>query len=988
MAPYFISFFAVIDMKAKAMGWSRASLGTFLIFAFVILIAPTAPWGRDSLRIVVDEATGAQVSLPEEFLTSRKPSKFGSNWVSTDRNVNVDTLRFPAQQTLKAVFDKLHQVRGRTFSRNDWRGVKFTLEGKDKDGSTFLIEVQQGTAGLDDLRGLSVVCERPQRGCDELRARIAQSFQPFPSAAGAASLSETAMLQPQEHEPAGPVSPYAIGGVVLNGAVAQTQAYSCKLSAAMEDVRWCQKLGSGSNDGLPDTVMQGANGSAIYLVSQQNRGVSSKEEAERNINERSRLLGEQPTKIYWRSEDRPDSVIAVWGQLRLEDLIYPDWNIDDGNTNVQLVNIEGSKGSLDATRGEGSLYRIIGGKGLLYSASIGGAGSGFSRLIAIDAGKVSTSQFHSKMSAVLRKDQSLAANDFSLWVGVAGAARRLARDTSPSEANAALDAVFAKASSQKFRSHAWAILPGGVQEGLGAGEYRTIDIYPPKTTYVDIRKDIERYLASEPKDRFREFSYYVIGDFDGALKTDPASVIAPVLHYAAGHRIIASLAFEASDALKKRVPNLEEYDFVPREERDDPVAEPVNRSIRLINRFEDVFHGDLSTLVPNFVSRAEVARPHFEAVLQSKTSPLADDAAYMLSWIDFYSGKYEDAVAQFERAMSRGNTDYKRPAAMKQMVRMMQEQYEPEKQSALVGTNLTFAQQPALWYVAARSGYRLFKYQFVIDVTKQALDSLKIPLDRLPGTTDANLIDEDLTRIDASWAEEKNAPEIIYLYQASTELLDYSQLVARLSTVDPAQFSKRARQIIVKYSLLLDAPERKEGQPASASAESHKDLRQALHLIDVTLEALPHTPAYETLREWLHYRKTRIAMIFVPETVEGVVAAMEADVPQSKLMDDALAELLYFEGTKRNLKAAEATFKKIQEKYPDGNAVDNAYTWMAKIYRCVGRPVEAEKLNREIIRKFPFSRHALLAEGRLASKETDACGLPEEAELVAWRYRR
>ena len=67
-------------------------------------------------------------------------------------------------------------------------------------------------------------------------------------------------------------------------------------------------------------------------------------------------------------------------------------------------------------------------------------------------------------------------------------------------------------------------------------------------------------------------------------------------------------------------------------------------------------------------------------------------------------------------------------------------------------------------------------------------------------------------------------------------------------------------------------------------------------------------------------------------------------------------------------------------KYPDGNGVDNAYSWMAIILRCDGRREEAEKVNKEIISRFPLTRHAKYALERIADPNRwvssySGCGL-------------
>ena len=62
--------------------------------------------------------------------------------------------------------------------------------------------------------------------------------------------------------------------------------------------------------------------------------------------------------------------------------------------------------------------------------------------LAIDASQIATSQYETKLLAVLQKDQSLAGGDVTLWPDIAYATRRLARDTTPDHANETLDAVF------------------------------------------------------------------------------------------------------------------------------------------------------------------------------------------------------------------------------------------------------------------------------------------------------------------------------------------------------------------------------------------------------------------------------------------------------------------------------------------------------------------------------------------------------------------
>jgi TolA-binding protein len=145
-------------------------------------------------------------------------------------------------------------------------------------------------------------------------------------------------------------------------------------------------------------------------------------------------------------------------------------------------------------------------------------------------------------------------------------------------------------------------------------------------------------------------------------------------------------------------------------------------------------------------------------------------------------------------------------------------------------------------------------------------------------------------------------------------------------------------------------------------------------LIDATLAAVPKTADFGTLREWLHYRKIRVSVAFAPDGVAAAAAGMEQEFPMSDLLDDALAEQIFAQGlVQGEVDGAQATFRKLLEKYPRGNAIDNAHTWMAIMYRCEGRTQDAQNMNRDIIRRFPNSRHAVYARKRMT--EPDGCGM-------------
>ncbi len=342
----------------------------------------------------------------------------------------------------------------------------------------------------------------------------------------------------------------------------------------------------------------------------------------------------------------------------------------------------------------------------------------------------------------------------------------------------------------------------------------------------------------------------------------------------------------------------------------------------------------------------------------------------MLGWLAFHRGKPEEALGYFSQAMVLGNSDYNFPAT--RMALRILRQYSPREQMTIVELNPDLAHQPALWYVAARAAYRDLDYALAMDAAQRALKALNVPPDRLPATTDPKRIDEAIQKINPELRGDYNMSEIPYLLEASLEISQYLAYLKLTATERPDTVINRARGIIIKYSKLIDDQER-AGQRGSGELV-HRDLRQALHLIDMTLWSAPKNAQYARLREWLYYRKARISAVFAPETTREAIVAMEREFPNSRLLPNALAEELYAEGVMmRDLNTAQRTFQKLLGNYPTSNAIDNAYTWMAIIFRCEGRADDAQNMNRTIISRFPGTRHAMYAVERMANPT--GCGL-------------
>ena len=766
-----------------------------------------------------------------------------------------------------------------------------------------------------------------------------------------------------------PPGQYAVEGFTLaDRNVSNNQnykSYSCKASDDFAEALRCERSqqlrSNGRNVTVSNTLIHTQDGTPIYVMSNAAPISHNRSAVQNEINMASNKIGERPAKVIWIPENgaNPTAVIAVWGEVKLEEVAGEAlFAISEGKSPHLGVLVD-SLGDLKQSADKGfPVYRVTGGTGFVYATSFGN-GVGHQHYVAVDALQLATRQFQASVENVLRRDQSLASDDYSLWPEVALAARRLALDTSPQAATAQLDKVFQNSASKKLYSRVWPVLPGGPIQHLPAAEYWPVDIYGPGTEHPNIRRELQRVVSESPSDPFIEFAYYVLGDFDNALRSKTNSVISDAIHYARGHAVIESILKDAVAAVNSR----------KKKDADDP--EGVIGRLLYVNENGDMYDNKLlGSFIPNFGQRAALAKPDLEAVLVHQAGHHADDAAYYLAWLGFQQGDAREALRYLSQAVVVGNGDYEL-AALRLTVRI-QSANTPDEQFRIVDSDPNFAKQPVLWYVAARSAYRAYDYTATVRELQRALSALNVPIDRLPATTDPQRLEVAIERINPDLNNDLNFVELPYLLQASKEFLEYETYLKSAATERPDVLAKRARTIIVKYSMLLDPPQKSAGPLPVA----HKDLRQALHIIDETIEEVAAGPAYTSLRQWLYYRKVRISAVYAPETVPGIIAVMEREFSNPKLLNNVLAEQLYAQGViQHNARAAEATFRTLIQKYPTGNAVDNAYGWMAILYRCVGRTQDALSMNREILRRFPLTRHAIYARDRMAKPGAENCGL-------------
>jgi hypothetical protein len=187
---------------------------------------------------------------------------------------------------------------------------------------------------------------------------------------------------------------YAVGGLAvatqLNFGGASYREYKCSPSDQFEGLIWCQKTraekGRRGSQTTAYSLLHSKDGKISYINRSQEPASFNPSESELNIERYSRELGEPARilKVPHRS-GLAHGVIAVWGKITLEPL-------DQDSVKLLAEGKKPRKGLLidylrDFTRSakEGlPIYRIVGGPGLIWAASVDQKGRGTLRLAAVD----------------------------------------------------------------------------------------------------------------------------------------------------------------------------------------------------------------------------------------------------------------------------------------------------------------------------------------------------------------------------------------------------------------------------------------------------------------------------------------------------------------------------------------------------------------------------------------------------------------------------
>lgn len=152
------------------------------VLALALIFVAMAVTGRvraeDSYREIIDARTGIRLSLPEQLLAKETTTRWGTNWTTVDKAIELDTLAYPESQDFRRLYDSLKGMRGRRLERDQWSEQAFSLGGRDQDGTRFRTDMRR----IDNvIRGWSLVYSAQRTGlAQELIERLASGFNSLP----------------------------------------------------------------------------------------------------------------------------------------------------------------------------------------------------------------------------------------------------------------------------------------------------------------------------------------------------------------------------------------------------------------------------------------------------------------------------------------------------------------------------------------------------------------------------------------------------------------------------------------------------------------------------------------------------------------------------------------------------------------------------------------------------------------------------------------
>ncbi len=215
-------------------------------------------------------------------------------------------------------------------------------------------------------------------------------------AQSAAVHAAQAELERQDPQPTGgQSSAYAVNGVVLGATVkfgsSAYREYKCGPSDQFDGFTWCQRTRKDKERrgkfNATYSILHSRDGVAVYINRYQEPAFFGATEADDDIQIYSRKIGETPriTRMPQRA-GFPNGILASWGKVELEPLDNDSIKaLAEGRRPITKGYVVDFIGDFARSAKEGlPIYRISGGPGFVWVASIGQKGRGTLRLTAVD----------------------------------------------------------------------------------------------------------------------------------------------------------------------------------------------------------------------------------------------------------------------------------------------------------------------------------------------------------------------------------------------------------------------------------------------------------------------------------------------------------------------------------------------------------------------------------------------------------------------------
>jgi hypothetical protein len=175
----------------------------------------------------------------------------------------------------------------------------------------------------------------------------------------------------------------------------------------------------------------------------------------------------------------------------------------------------------------------------------------------------------------------------------------------------------------KLTSVFWTVIPIEFIRAINEGYYsRQMNMY-----YLDDnnRKDIEQLISLYPTDKFIDYGYFALQEFDSLLQKCPNSQIKDLALYGLGYEIISKIKFyNKKYKYGEYSSSLIQIDSIQKESQN-----------------------------------IEKAKEYFVKYLEiSKELPQSDDACYWLGWLFAQERKFDTSMKYLNEAQKCGNEDY------------------------------------------------------------------------------------------------------------------------------------------------------------------------------------------------------------------------------------------------------------------------------------------------------------------------------------------